>query len=143
MARVKLEMPDTYSFRCEIPIRITDLNYGGHVGNDIILSLVHEARVQYLRHYGYGELELVGYGLIMADAAIEFKQELFYGQRLAVEVQAREFTRLGFELYYRFSLAQQPEKAVAHVKTGMVCFDYSQKRPAALPDEVRVKLLES
>ncbi len=133
-------MPDTYSFRCEIPIRITDLNYGGHVGNDIILSLVHEARVQYLRHYGYGELELAGYGLIMADAAIEFKQELFYGQQLGVEVQAREFTRLGFELYYRFSLAQHPEKAVAHVKTGMVCFDYSQKKPAALPEEVREKL---
>ena len=140
MARVKLEMPDTYSFHCEIPIRITDLNYGGHVGNDIILSLVHEARVQYLRHFGYGELELAGYGLIMADAAIEFKQELFYGQQIRVEVQAREFTRLGFELYYRFSQAQQPEKAVAHVKTGMVCFDYSQKKPAALPEEVREKL---
>ncbi len=143
MARVKLEMPDTYSFHCEIPIRITDLNYGGHVGNDIILSLVHEARVQYLQHYGYGELKLAGFGLIMADAAIEFKQELFYGHPVRVEVQASGFGRLGFDLYYRFSLAQQPDKAVAHVKTGMVCFDYSQKRPAALPEEVREKLAAS
>ena len=55
-------------------IRVTDLNYGGHVGNDTILSLLQEARQQFLQSKGYAELEVESYGLIMADAMIEYKR---------------------------------------------------------------------
>ena len=58
MARIKVELPEQFAFSTTIPVRITDLNYGKHVGNDTILSMIHEARVQYLRQLGYGELEL-------------------------------------------------------------------------------------
>ena len=46
MARIKLTLPERFPFTTTIPIRITDLNYGGHVGNDTVLALLHEARVQ-------------------------------------------------------------------------------------------------
>ena len=46
MARVKLELPAQFNFRTNIPIRIQDLNYGNHVGNDAILSIMHEARLR-------------------------------------------------------------------------------------------------
>src|ERR1700733_7328949 len=101
MSRNRLLLPERFSFTTEIPVRITDLNYGGHVGNDSILSLIHEIRVQFLRHHDYGELDLAGVGLIMADVTIEFKSELFYGDYLWASVAAAEFSRVGFELYYR------------------------------------------
>ena len=72
MPKTKLLLPEHFPFTVEIPVRITDLNYGGHVGNDSILSLIHEIRVQFLRHHGYGELNVAGVGLIMADVTIEF-----------------------------------------------------------------------
>ena len=78
MARIKIKPPQQFSFSAEIPVRITDLNYGGHVGNDTILSILHEARAQFLRYHGYSELNLHGVGLIMSDVGIEFKSELFY-----------------------------------------------------------------
>ena len=53
MARIKLTLPERFLFSASIPVRITDLNYGAHVGNDTILSLMHEARVQFLRLFGY------------------------------------------------------------------------------------------
>ena len=56
MPKTKLLLPERFPFTVEIPVRITDLNYGGHVGNDSMLSLIHEIRVQFLRHHGYGEL---------------------------------------------------------------------------------------
>lgn len=49
MARISIDLPSTFTFSATIPVRITDLNYGGHVGNDTILSIIHEARVQYLK----------------------------------------------------------------------------------------------
>ena len=73
MARVKVELPGNFTFSAKIPVRITDINYGGHVGNDTILSILHEARVQYLKHYGYTELNFGGTGIIMSDVAIEFR----------------------------------------------------------------------
>jgi len=142
MPRTKLLLPENFNFTANIPVRITDLNYGGHVGNDSILSLIHEIRVQFLRHHGYDELNLAGVGLIMADVTIEFKHELFYGEILRASVAAAEFSRIGFDLYYKLE-KQTGEKwvSVTHARTGMVCYDYSLKKIAAVPKEVCSKLL--
>lgn len=131
MARIKLSLPENFSFETNIAIRITDLNYGGHVGNDTILSLIHEARVRFLQHHGYTELDVAGAGLIMSDVAIEYKLELFYGNDLTVYVTAFDFSRMGFDLAYK--LVNSEGKIVALAKTGMVCFDYQARKVVALP----------
>jgi acyl-CoA thioester hydrolase len=142
MPKTKLLLPDHFAFSVEVPVRITDLNYGGHVGNDSILSLIHEIRVQFLRHHGYGELDLAGVGLIMADVTIEFKSELFYGDELRASVAAAEFSRVGFELYYRLEKKSGEKRVpVAFARTGMICYDYTQKKIVSVPKEVCTKLL--
>lgn len=142
MARIKIKLPATFSFTCTIPIRITDINYGGHVGNDRILSLIHEARVQFLEHHGYQELAVEGLGLIMSDVAIEFKAELFYSDNITISVSAGDFTRIGFDIYYLVEKITNEKKINAvSAKTGMICYDYSLKKVAAVPDVVRSKLL--
>lgn len=135
MARIKLTLPVTFQFHCNIPVRITDINYGGHVGNDAVLSLIHEARLQYLQHYGFSELDFAGAGLIMADAAIEFKQELFYGEVVEISVTADEWNRIGFDLYYKLEKKKADGSVilVASAKTGMICYDYNQKKVTGIP----------
>lgn len=142
MPRIKLELPANFPFTTEIAVRITDLNYGGHVGNDSMLSLIHEARVRFLNHHGYDELNMAGVGLIMADVTIEFKNELFYGDMLRASVAASDFSRVGFDLYYRLE-KQSNEKwiPVSFARTGMVCYDYKLKKIAAIPKEVCTRLL--
>lgn len=141
MARIKIELPPHFSFITTIPVRITDVNYGGHVGNDTILSLIHESRVQFLAHFGYGELNLEGLGLIMSDVAIEFKKELFYGQSIRASVTASEFSRFGFDLIYKLETGEGGKFRIAALaKTGMVCYDYSAKKIASLPQEALKRL---
>lgn len=141
MARVKISIPDSFRFQTTIPIRITDINYGGHVGNDSIVSLVHEARMQYLLSLGLTELDPGGTGLIMADLAVEFKAESFYGDQIKVAVAATEFSRVGFDLIYQLSKqAGDKHVVVALVKTGMVCFDYNTKRVTSVPVNFKDKL---
>src|SRR6186997_44215 len=118
MARISIDLPPSFSFSTKIPVRITDLNYGGHVGNDTVLSLIHEARVQFLKHHGYAELNVEGSSLIMSDAGIEFKAELFYGDVVTAFVTAANFSRAGFHLYYKL---MRNETVVAVAKTGMIC----------------------
>jgi acyl-CoA thioester hydrolase len=141
MARIKLGSPLQFIFQTRLPVRITDINYGGHAGNDAILGMVHEARMQFLVHAGYSEMNVSGAALIMRDVAIEFKQEAFYGDTLLVSVVANDFTKAGFDICYRFEKLL-PEKVtlVALAKTGMVCYDYAQKKILAVPVGVAEQL---
>lgn len=141
MNRIKIDLPDTFYFSTLITIRITDLNYGGHVGNDSFLSLIHEARQQFLRAHGYEELAIGGFGLIMADVAIEFKRELNYAETIRISVAAANFDKLGFDLFYLLEYLNREEtKIAAKAKTGMICYDYAAKKKISLPDEVIAKL---
>lgn len=142
MARIKIQLPDHFSFSCSIPIRITDMNYGGHAGNDTILSIVHEARMQFLQSFGYTEMQFGEVGMIMADAAIEFKSELFYGDIVMASVAAGEFSKIGFELVYRLDKETNGKKIlVAIAKTGMICYDYEKKKIASMPEEAKMRLM--
>jgi acyl-CoA thioester hydrolase len=138
VARIKIDLPAHFSFQTELPIRITDLNYGGHLGNDALLSLLHEARVQFLQQHGYSEMDFGGAGLIMADVGIVYKGEGFYGDTLTVQVQATEFNKYGFDLVYR--LTNQNGKEIAQAKTGMLCFDYTARKLRGVPTEARGRL---
>ena len=86
MARVKIELPREFIFKTEIPIRINDINYGGHLGNDAVLSIAHEARLRFLKQHNFTELDAGGAGIIMVDAAIQYKAEGFYGDIITVEI---------------------------------------------------------
>jgi acyl-CoA thioester hydrolase len=141
MPRIRIELPEYFSFTTAIAVRITDLNYGGHVGNDSILSLIHEARVLFLKHHGYTEVDMAGTALIMGDVAIEFKSELFYGDALRASVTAGEFSRVGFALFYKLEKEVSGEMIpVAFARTGMVCYNYEAKKVVSVPGEISVKL---
>ena len=141
MARIKLELPANFHFSINIPVRITDINYGGHVGNDSILSILHEARMQFFKSLDYTEMEFGGVGLIMSDVIIEFKNELFYGDSLIASVVSGEFTQVSFEIFYKLETYRGVNKVlIAVAKTGMVCYDYKNKKIVAVPNEARNKL---
>jgi len=141
MERIKINLPENFSFSTSITIRITDLNYGGHVGNDSFLSFIHEARQQFLNHHQYSELNFAGVGLIMADAAIEFKKELSYGEVVKIAVEANGFDKLGFDIFYKLEVEVDGKNILAgKAKTGMMCFDYANKKKVGVPEEAIKKL---
>lgn len=131
MARVKITIPEKWLFDCTIPVRIADINYGQHLGNDALVSMLHEARVQWLQALNYSELNIEGAGLIMADLAVMYKNESFYGDILQFKLYLGETSAVSFELVYEVINLQQKQIAIA--KTGMVCFNYTLKKVSALP----------
>jgi acyl-CoA thioesterase FadM len=134
MSRIKIEVPEQLPFRTKISIRISDINYGGHVGNDSILSILHEARLQWLKEKGMTELNFFGAGLIMRDAAILFRSEMFHGEEVEVALGPEDVKPTGFELYYRITRLASGTVAVL-AKTGMVHYDYAKKKIAVLSEE--------
>lgn len=135
MPRVRLKPLNQYPFSTKIAVRVTDLNYGGHLGNDSLLSLVHEARVAFLAIHGFTEIDCGGVSLTMGDVAIVYQGEAYAGDLLNIDVAAGEPSKSGFRLFYRLARASDGQK-IAIAETGMVCFDYKTKKIRPLPKAV-------
>ncbi len=134
MARIKIELPAVVHFTTEIPVRIGDINYGNHLGNDALLSLIHEARVQFLKHFGYSELDIEGASIIMNDVAIVYKSEAFYGDILRFDISVVDFHRFGCDLVYRIT-NEESHKEVARAKTGIVFYNFGEMKLVEVPEK--------
>ncbi|MFK7161768.1 thioesterase family protein [Marinospirillum sp. MEB164] len=131
MARIKLDFPEPVIFQTQIGLRISDINYGQHLGHDTLVSLLHEGRCQWLAQAGYTEINLDGCGLVVAELAVNYRAEGFYPQELTLELSLGELSSKGAEVYHRLSNAQGDLLAIA--KVGLVFFDYQTRRPVAVP----------
>jgi acyl-CoA thioesterase FadM len=136
MARIKIELPEKFDFSTEIPVRISDINYGGHLGHDSVLSLTHEARVRLLHKYGFTEMDIDGSGLIISDAAIVYKSEAFYGETLKIEIAICEFSKYGCDFTYKIT-EKETGREIAQAKTGIVFFDYENRKVAPVPEKFK------
>ncbi|MGB5062133.1 MAG: thioesterase family protein [Candidatus Competibacter sp.] len=132
MARIKLDLPADFPFATELRVRVTDINYGGHMGNDSLLGLLHEARVRFLAHFGLKELDIFGLGLIMADSVIVYKSEAFPGEVLKIAVTVVDFNKYGCDFAYRVT-ERASGREVARAKTGVVFFDYQKRAVQPVP----------
>ncbi len=132
MARLNLDLPAKFPFSTELQVQVGHINYGGHLGNDSMLSLVHEARVRYLQHLGYAENDVDGVGLLMVDAMLIYRSEVFHGDSLVIEVAVADLSRTGCDFLYRITSRQHGREA-ARAKTGVVFFDFGERKVTRVP----------
>ena len=135
-------MPERFQFTTEIKLRVSDINYGGHLGNDVVLAIAQEARMRFLQSHGWTELDVCGVGIIMTDAAVVYRSEAFYGDDLTIELSVADMQQLGCDFLFRI-VNKGSGKEVALVKTGIVFFDYEKRKPSPVPAEFRNVCTES
>ena len=136
MARIKLTLPEHKIFTTKIAVRITDINYGNHLGNDALVSILHEARMQWLTSLNYTEINIENTALIMADLAVEYKSESYYGDVFLIDIFIGEITKVSFEIFYNIYTMRKGESIlIAKAKTGMVCYDYDAKKVMNIHEE--------
>lgn len=132
MSRLKIPKQENIHFTTNLSVQVNHLNYGGHLGNDQVLTICHEARCLFYESFGYQEMNIEGYGTLMVDAAIQFINQAFRGDVLTIAISAHAFTPCRFELYY--SLQKEKEIDIARVNTGIVCFDYQNQELVKIPE---------
>jgi acyl-CoA thioester hydrolase len=132
MARVKLNLPDVFAFSTDLDVRVADINYGNHLGNDRMVTLLHEARLRYLNSHDFGEFNIGGMGIMVTDIVVAFSSESFFGDMLTFSVGVTDFNKYGCDVIYRVENRAQGKK-VAEAKTGIVFFDYDERKIARVP----------
>ena len=142
MARIKIKLPSKTIGSFIIPVRITDINYGNHVGNNALVEIIHEARVQFLKQHNFTELDIADTALIMNELLVEFKNESFYNDLLEIKISSGEISKKSFELFYLITVLRNEKViTIAQAKTGMVCYNYQQKKVEMLPEKLKLILV--
>ncbi|MCE7991990.1 MAG: acyl-CoA thioesterase [Roseivirga sp.] len=143
MSRIKLKIPDTSLFSTEITVRISDINYGNHLGNEIVLSYMQETRLRFFRSLGYkDELNIEGIGTIQADAAIEYRGESFHGDIIRCTLFLGDIGKRSIDFYYVLENAVNG-KLIARGKTGIAFYDYTLKTTVNIPQQLLEKVPRS
>ena len=140
MPRIKIELPEKFTFSTEIPIYINHINYGNHLDNSALIALVSEARVRFFKALGYSELNVEGVGIVVADVAAQYKSEAFHGETLVFQMAANDFNKYGCDLVWRIS-DKATEREVARGKTGILFFDYSERKATSVPPAFIAKVV--
>jgi acyl-CoA thioesterase FadM len=136
MSRVNLNLPRRFSYQTEFRVRISDINYGGHLGNDRLLALIHEARIRHLSSFGHTETDVGGAGMIQTDAVIIYRAEAFHHDNLLVRIALDDLSDVGCDYYYKFT-NKATGMEIARAKTNMVFFNYETRKMVPVPDAFR------
>jgi acyl-CoA thioester hydrolase len=144
MPRITIEIPKDFLFSTELTVRASDLNYGGHVGNDSILTIMQEARILFYKSLGFkDEISFDGnVGQIITDAAIIYKSESFLGDVLTIRIGIKDIGKYGFDMLYLVE-NKSNNREIAIGKTGIVCFDYEKRKIALIPEILQKALILS
>jgi acyl-CoA thioesterase FadM len=140
MQRIKINLPNKFIFSTEISVRVYDVNFAGHLSNDSILSMVHEARILFLKNWGYSEVDTEGAGIIMFDAALQYKSQGYHGDILIFDVAVDNLIRTGCDFVFKIS-NKANGKEIARAKTGIAFFDYKKNKMITVPEKF-VELIE-
>lgn len=116
--RIRLDLPQRVLFKLPVVVRVTDMNYGGHLGNDRLLAYAQECRDAWFKSLGFTELDVDGCNTVVADAAIQFLQEGFAGDQLQITLYLGGMHKYGFDLYYTIHKSDQTE--LSRMKTGVL-----------------------
>mgnify|MGYP001544941824 CR=1 FL=1 len=121
-----------YKFSTEVKIRISDINYGNHVGYDRYFLLFQEARIDYLKSLGFSELDLGGPGLIITEANCKYRAELLLAEVVEVKCKTTDISSKSFTLEYKI---EKDGKTCATGYTKNMAFDYEKKKPISVPHD--------
>jgi acyl-CoA thioester hydrolase len=132
MPKAKIDPDFVVLFECHLDVRVADLNYGNHLGNDRILSYFHEGRVLWLNQHSLSEQDVGGCGLIMTGTRIEYLKQAHLHQRLRLTLGVREVGKARFTIVYKLT-DDQTQQTTALGETHMGCFDYQRQKPARAP----------
>lgn len=132
MPRTKLTEQPMYEFRYAITLQPRDINYGGHLGVDSLVSIIGTARAYIFKSIRLSERNLGDnrVGIIMTDFLVNLKAEGFMFDNLEVHTHVGELTKNGFRFFHKIT---RGESLVALAEAGFLAYDYTGKKVTSVP----------
>ena len=122
--------PFTADHTSRLTVRIGDINYGGHLGHDRLITLLHQACIELLHALGATETDCFGAGLIMRHLTCDYRGEAFLDDTLDIAMRVDNLRNAAYTLQYSVTCQGRP---IATAAVEMVAYDYQRHKIIVLP----------
>jgi acyl-CoA thioester hydrolase len=107
--------------------RISDINYGGHVGHIELINLLHEVRVQFLKKHNLNEIEINGSALIVREIQVKYINQSFWNDELKVHLTLQSD---GAKIVFHYSVYNlSSNNMTANAEITMVLMNKNNQKP--------------
>ena len=122
--------------RFHLETRYNDYDTKGHVNNAVFLTYFEIARARaWLEELG-GDAE---FPFILAEASVQYRSPALIGDPLEIEITTTEVRTRAWVWSYAIR-DERDGRVVAEGKTVQVMFDYTTRRPVAIPADLAARL---
>ncbi len=126
-------------FEIDYKVTISDINYGGHMGNERALLLFQQARVDFFNSLNLNELNIGdGVGTIQREAHVKYLKEAFLGERLLIKIEDIEIKKISGNFIY--SVFNEKMEKIIEGSTLIVAYNYERGKVVKLPNSFLEKL---
>jgi acyl-CoA thioester hydrolase len=132
---LRINPTDLFVFETRLPVMTAHVREGNCLTEESLLSLLQEARLQYLAREGMSEKSLVGsVGFFVSRAHINYHALAFHGDELRIQIYARRF-RQGSRLFsFNYPISRVSDgKVIADVATEHAFYDFETRRVTSTP----------
>lgn len=121
-------------FNIKLPVRIYDINYGGHLGHAELIKITHQARLKFFTTNSLDEANLDGAGVIVKELHIEYKGEAFFDDMLIISLSL-EIEKASCTFFY--DVSKNCNTPVASVKEKILFMNYSTRKLLRVPECIK------
>lgn len=134
MAKLRLNEAQSYEFEYKTVLKPRDINYGGHLGNDSVISLLQEARLAFYGSRGCTELDLGDgkTGSILSVIGVNYKHQGYLNDEVSIFVHIDDVKATSFYLYYKMT---RGEDIICLAETQIAAFNYDTNKLESIPAE--------
>ena len=72
-------------YEMDYKVIVSDINYGGHMGNERALIIFQQTRMEWLTSIGYDEADIEGKGMIQLESHVYYMKEVSYGRKFKMQ----------------------------------------------------------
>lgn len=118
-------------FKIDIPIRIYDINYGGHLGHSELIKITHEARVKFFSKFSLKESDIDGAGIIVRALVVNYLGEAFFEDLLHISIFINKIGKTSCDFFYE--ITKNTGQPVATVIETVLFMNYVTRRIQRVP----------
>ena len=118
--------------------RFSETDALGHINNTVIPNWFEKAREPLFRFFT-PDLDPQKWQLIIARIEVDFKAEIFYTSDVIIKTWLEKIGNSSMAVVQQ---VWQNDKVCAEGRAAMIHFDWQEKAPKPIPDEIRAQLTE-